>query len=349
MPVDFLSPRTAHASRATLGPVLGAWDSLRIQRIAGRAAVAAAARRVLTRERTRPSWDIRLEAVSAALRAVSREAYGRPTPQVRAIWTSVARAAPTADRTRQEPASLDGLEGRWFYPDAPATDGAPVLLYLHGGAYQFGSVYTHRELVANLAQASGCPTLAIDYRLAPEHPYPAAIEDALRAVRWLRARGVARLALAGDSAGGNLTLATTLRLRDAGDPPPDRLVLLCPWVDLARESPSVTRNRDADWIVEDANLRWSATYRAGEDPRNPFVSPIFADLRDLPPTLLQVGTAEMLYDEALELAERAREVGAPLRLSAYEDMIHDFQTLTTMRVPEARRAIDEIGAFLREA
>jgi epsilon-lactone hydrolase len=322
-------------------------DKVRLSALAASAVARAVARRAVTRKPTRPSWTPRMEAISAALRAVATEAYGRPAPEVRAIWEMMARDAPLASRTRQEPADVDGLVGRWFHPDAsPPTSKAHVILYLHGGAYQFGSIHTHRELVAQIAHAAGTPTLAIEYRLAPEHPWPAAVEDATRAVRWLRARGVERLSIAGDSAGGNLTLVTTLGLRDAGEPLPERLVLLCPWVDMERESESVARNRDADWLAEDANLRWSTAYRAGADGRDPRVSPIYAELTGMPPMLVQVGTAEVLYDEVVELASRAKAAGVDVTLSEYEDMVHDWQTFTSVGVPDARRAIAEIGAYL---
>ncbi|MCA9588419.1 MAG: alpha/beta hydrolase [Myxococcales bacterium] len=322
-------------------------DQVRLSALAARSAARALARRAVTRKRTRPTWTPKVEAVSAALRAVAAEAHGRPAPEVRAIWEMMARDAPLASRTRQEPARVDGLVGRWFYPDAQPAADDPVILYLHGGAYQFGSIRTHRELIAQIAQAAGRATLAIDYRLAPEHPWPAALEDATRAVRWLRARGVARLCVAGDSAGGNLALVTTLGLRDAGEALPERLALLCPWVDMLRERDSIVRNRDADWLAEDANLRWSTAYRAGADARDPRVSPIYADFTGMPPMLAQVGTAEVLYDEVVELASRARAAGVDVTLSTYEDMVHDWQTFTSVGVPEARRAIDEIGAYLR--
>ncbi|MCB1034424.1 MAG: alpha/beta hydrolase, partial [Acidobacteria bacterium] len=224
----------------------------------------------------------------------------------------------------------------------------PVILYLHGGGYISGSLGTHQEVMGRLALASGLAVLGVDYRRAPEHPFPAALEDALVAYRGLLGEGVEtrRLALAGDSAGGGLALALLATLRDFGYGLPRTAALLSPWVDLTLTAPSLEERRHLDKVLHPVILERAAElYLAGADPRDPRVSPLFGDLAGLPPMLVQVGTAELLFDDSRRLAARLREAGNSVDLRIWEEMLHFWQFYASI-LPEGGAAIEEAGRFL---
>jgi epsilon-lactone hydrolase len=254
-------------------------------------------------------------------------------------------ATPPPD-TRVDPVSVDGIPAEWVC--APGADQDRVLLYLHGGGYVIGSIHTHKGLIARLSAAAGCRALALDYRLAPEHRYPAAVEDAVKAYRWLLAQGFApqRIAIAGDSAGGGLTLATLVALRDAGDPLPAAAAPISPWTDLEGTGPSMKTHVDKDPMVEPGGLLGMARLYLGDaDPRQPTASPLHADLTGLPPLLIQVGELETLLDDATRIAESARAKGVEVSLEIWPEMVHVWHLFAPM-VPEGREAIARIGAFL---
>jgi monoterpene epsilon-lactone hydrolase len=223
-----------------------------------------------------------------------------------------------------------------------------TFLYLHGGAYIFGSAKSHGELIARLALACPARALAPEYRLAPEHPFPAGIDDCVAVYRALLASGTdpKRLIVGGDSAGGGLTMAVLQRIRDAGEPLPAGAVLICPWSDLSAEGGSLTTNAPFDWGNEEVVERWLAAYLDGHDKRDPLASPVFADLRGLPPLLIQVGDAELLQDQAVMLAARAKEHGVDVRLVLEPDMVHDWHSFAWL-LSHCARAIDDVGAFVR--
>ncbi len=223
-------------------------------------------------------------------------------------------------------------------------------MYLHGGAYQLGSPATLRHLVAMLAAAAQAQALSVDYRLAPEHPFPAAVDDAVAAYRWLLAAGrdPASVAIAGDSAGGGLTLATLVALRDAGDPLPAAAVAISPWTDLALTGESLRTRAGADVMVKPAGMPESAAlYLTGTDPRHPYASPLYADLRALPPLLIQVGDAEVILDDSTRFAARARTAGVDVTLEIWDEMPHVFQAFAGL-LPEADQAVARIGSWLCE-
>ncbi|HKZ07976.1 MAG TPA: alpha/beta hydrolase [Methylomirabilota bacterium] len=241
------------------------------------------------------------------------------------------------------------IGAEWLEPPAARPNAA--LLYLHGGGYVIGSPRSHRHLAAALAAAAGAPTLLPDYRLAPEHPFPAAVEDAVAAYRWLLARGIpaAGIAIAGDSAGGGLTMATLLALRDRGLPRPAAGVCISPWVDLTCSGASYGGKAASDPIVTQTGVAEMArAYVGAGDPRAPLASPLFADLRGLPPLLVHVGSEEVLLDDAVGLAERARAAGVTATLEIWPDMIHVWHWFHPM-LDEGRKAVAGIGDFVRKA
>lgn len=250
------------------------------------------------------------------------------------------------DDTRYEAVDAGGVPAEWTSVDGADED--KVLVYLHGGGYTAGSIGTHRGLCTNLSRAAGLRVLNVDYRLGPEHPYPAAVEDAVAAVRFVREQGIdsSRLALGGDSAGGGLTLCALLSLRDAGDPMPAAGVCISPWTDLCLSGKSIEEKADIDPMVSRPLLElMSGLYLAGADPKTPTASPLFADLAGLPPLLVHVGTAECLLDDATVLSERAKAAGVDVELEVWEDMIHVWHTFADL-LPEGREAIDGIARFL---
>ncbi len=266
----------------------------------------------------------------------------------RAAMEAFAAQFQLPEDVRCEPVDAGGLPAEWI-----ATPGAAderIIYYLHGGGYAIGSIKTHRELISRLSRAAGARALAIDYRLAPEHPFPAALDDATAAYRWLLSTGVdpAAIVIAGDSAGGGLTVATLVALRDAGDPLPAAAVCLSPWVDLEGIGDSMSTKAEVDPMVQrEGLLKMAKAYLGDAHPRTPLAAPLYADLRGLPPLLIQVGTTETLLDDATRLAERARAAGVDVLLEPWDDMIHVWHFFAAA-LPEGQQAIDRIGEFVRE-
>src|SRR5690606_2652253 len=238
-----------------------------------------------------------------------------------------------------------GVPAEWI-----GTGEGPVVVYVHGGGYCIGSLNSHRPMLTHLAAATGGRVLAVDYRLAPEHPHPAALDDACTAYRWALAQGIdpARTVIAGDSAGGGLTLATLVALRDAGDPMPAAGVCLSPWADLTQSGATMEEKADVDPMVHAQDLdRWTKAYAGGADPASPSISPLFADLSGLPPLLIEVGTAEVLLDDARRVAARAGDVGVDVTTYEGPDLIHVWHFFAGA-VPEADEGIQRVAAFIRD-
>lgn len=268
--------------------------------------------------------------------------------EMRSAFLELIRVNPLPPDVAGASVDAGGVPAAWL--SAPGAAADRVVLYLHGGGYTIGSSETHAELAARLAGAAGARALVIDYRLAPEHPHPAAVEDAVSAYRFLLAEGIkpSRLAVAGESAGGGLTLATLVALRDRGMPLPAAAACLSPWADLEATGASITGNAGKDPLIPDGALPLMASvYLAGADARAPLASPLHAALSGLPPLFLQVGTDEVLLDDARRLAERARAAGVQVTLDEWEGMIHGFQAFPAI-IEEARQASDRAAAFLRE-
>ncbi|MBW2312743.1 MAG: alpha/beta hydrolase [Deltaproteobacteria bacterium] len=248
---------------------------------------------------------------------------------------------------RYEPVDAGGAPGEWT--TAPESESDRVAVYLHGGGYAIGSIQSHRPLVTQLARDARARVLSIDYRLGPEHPHPAAVEDACNAFRFAVDSGVApeRIAIAGDSAGGGLTGAALIALRDAGGDTPAAGVCISPWFDLTLSGDSMKTKGDADPLVSEDKLAvMAAAYVADGDPKAPTASPLFADLSGLPPMLLQVGTAETLLDDSTRFAERAKTAGVEVDLEIWDDMIHVWHAFGPL-LPEAGEAITKIGSWLQ--
>jgi len=244
---------------------------------------------------------------------------------------------------RHKQISAHGVAAEWI--EAPDSDSG-VILYLHGGAYALASLNTHRELVARLVRATNMRALAVKYRLAPEHPFPAALEDSLAAYRWLLDQGIdpSQIIIAGDSAGGGLALATMISLRDAGEPLPAGAVCISPWTDLALTGASVKNKDKLDPILDSETIARYARYYAGaHETTTPLISPLYADLSGLPPLLIQAGTDEILLDDATRCAERARAAGVDVTLEVWDGMFHVFQMVPIL--PETRKAVEQIARF----
>jgi monoterpene epsilon-lactone hydrolase len=224
-----------------------------------------------------------------------------------------------------------------------------VVLYLHGGGYALGSIASCREFGARLARAASARVLLVGFRLAPEHPFPAALEDVLTAYRFLLRDGVApeRMVLTGDSVGGGLVLATLVGLRDAGDPLPAAGVTISAWTDLALTGESITGRAHRDAIHYPETLAMLAeTYLNSADPRDPRASPLYADLAGLPPLQMLVGTEEVFYDDTLRVASRARTAGVDVTVEEGQDMPHDYPLYAAV-LPEGQQAVERIGEFIR--
>jgi acetyl esterase/lipase len=266
----------------------------------------------------------------------------------RARIEEVGAAWPVADDIRLESVDLDGVAGEWSL--APGSDGARVLLFLHGGGYCSGSIKSHRRMVTEAGRAAGCRTLAVEYRLAPEHPYPAAQNDALTVWRVLRAQGYAaeRIAVGGDSAGGNLTITLINRLRGLGEAQPACAWLASPWTDLTMSGASLAEKDAVDPLIHKPYLEELASAYAPppRDRRDPTVSPLFADLRGFPPTLIQVGSCETLLDDAVRFARAAGEADVNVTLEVWPHMIHAWP-MWNARLAEGRDALARVGEFVR--
>ena len=255
---------------------------------------------------------------------------------------------PLAEDVKCEKVDAAGVPAEWITTSDSAD--SQVILYLHGGGYVVGSIYTHREMASRLSRAAKAKAILIDYRLAPENPFPAAVEDATAVYRWLLSIGVkpARIVIAGDSAGGGLAVATMVSIRDAGEKLPAAAVCISPWVDLACSSESIVKNTQNDEMLTLEHLLNSAkAYLRETDPRMPLASPVYADLSMLPPILIQVGTAEELLDDAKRLSECAKAYGVDVTLETWDDMFHVWHSFAAM-LPEGQQAIERIGTFVRK-
>lgn len=259
----------------------------------------------------------------------------------------VGSAWPVAEDIRVESVDVVGIEAEFSL--APGSDPSRVLLFFHGGGYCSGSITSHRRLVTEAGRAARSRTLAVGYRLAPEHPFPAAHEDAMKAWQYLVGQGIApeRIAVGGDSAGGNLTITLINRLRAAGKASPSCAWLISPWTDLTMSGASLALKDAVDPIIHKGYLEELATayVPAGIGRTDPLISPLFSELRGFPPTLIQVGSAETLLDDATRLAAALAVADVPVALEVWPHMIHAWP-LWNARLEDGRKALEQAGEFI---
>jgi acetyl esterase/lipase len=270
-----------------------------------------------------------------------------PLPEVRKQMDQLNLLFGIPGKTIVKKTSIGSIRGEWV--QASDADLSNVILYLHGGGYMIGSPKSHRGIVARISHASKARAFALDYRLGPESPFPAAVEDAVAAYRWLinHETPANNIVIAGDSAGGGLTLATLISLRDAGDPLPAAAVLLSPWTDLTLSGASYITKADADPLLKKNHLMtFCDAYVEKSDPKNPLISSVFANLKNLPPMLIQVGSDEILLDDSVRVADAAKKAGVDVTIEIWDGLWHVWQCFARY-VPEAKDAINKIGAFIR--
>jgi monoterpene epsilon-lactone hydrolase len=290
---------------------------------------------------------------SEELKMILDYLWSNPVPaeagieQRRSIMHSgFAQFKPAADVICQA-VDAGGVPAEWI--TAPGAQQEKVIYYLHGGGYTMGSIDTHLEVVSRLSRATGARALLTDYRLAPENRFPAALEDAKAGYHWLLSTGVkpSQLVIAGESAGGGLTVATLMELRDLQIPLPAAAICMSPWVDMEGLGKSMVTNSSIDPIGRQDDLKMFAeAYLGDADKRTPLAAPIYGNLKGLPPLLIQVGTAEILFDDATRLAERARLDGVDVVFEPWDEMIHMWHMFPML--PEGNQAIERIAEFMRD-
>ncbi|MBS1683281.1 MAG: alpha/beta hydrolase [Bacteroidetes bacterium] len=282
------------------------------------------------------------------IRRVQRNADWRNIKRVRGGFEKIGRRFDfKSKKCTYEPFTIDCMRAEWLIPKA-APDTDKVLLYLHGGGYAAGSINTHRQHISQITALANVRTLMIDYRLAPENKFPAPIEDAVKAYDYLLAQGYKRehIAFGGDSAGGGLALGTMLWLRDHQRQLPQCAVCLSPWTDLTHSGDSfAAHDKIEPMLIAEAMPHWAENYMGNADLSNPYASPLFGDLRGLPPIYIQVGTAELLLDDSLRFAAKAKEAGVDVSIDVYQGFFHVFQAFF-MILPTARRANKKLAAFI---
>ena len=289
--------------------------------------------------------SLQLQQVIEAIKGLAGMASGSSVAGLRATNEQMAR--PAEPDVTSEPVLANGVDAAWICAPGAPTD--RMVLYLHGGGYIMGSLNTHRDLMGRISRAAQARVLGLDYRLAPEHPFPAAVDDTLAGYRFLLDQGLppSRLAIAGDSAGGALALAVLIAGRDAGLPMPAAAVCLSPFLDLEGTAESITTRADVDPIATPEVIDvWAKAYLGGADPRTPLANPLCADLHGLPALLIQVGDHEVLLDDSTRLAQRAQAAGVDVKLEVWPEMIHRWHSYAAV-LPEGQQAIDDIGTFLR--
>lgn len=278
------------------------------------------------------------------IRAI-RHQIGAPIPKLRSQTAMAESLLRTPGGVLIEQTLAGGVPAEWARPKG-GLKGQGIVFYLHGGGFVIGSPRLHRPLVALLSRLTGLRALSVDYRLAPEHPFPAALEDVLAAYRWLRQDTLAEeIVFGGDSAGGNLVLAALLALHAGGEALPAAAFCLSPVTDLTGDLGSRHSMAQRDPVLPPESAQWIEAYAPGADLSQPLLSPLQGDLHGLPPLLLQVGTEEILFDDSNLFAEKARQAGVEVQLQVYEGLWHVFQ-LSAGILPEGRQAVQQIAEFV---
>lgn len=269
--------------------------------------------------------------------------------RLRAEYREMGARSTRAEGVEIVPAAGPSCPASWIRPGAAGSK-AGTILYLHGGGYAIGGLDSHTAMASHIARASGCDVLLLDYRLAPEHRFPAAVDDAVAAYRWLLDTGVdpSATVIVGDSAGGGLTIATLLRLRDEGTQLPAAAVAISPWADLELSENFEREAADADPMVDEVSLRWMRDLYLGDaDPRHRLATPLNGELHGLPPVLIQVGEREVLLSDSRRLAEAIRRAGGEVQLEEWPGMVHVWHFFAGA-MPEAGEAVDALGEWVRQ-
>ena len=292
--------------------------------------------------------NLQIDAVRKLLRENPVVTEGATLDDMRKGMDAMANMAPRLSNVSSEPVDAGGVPAEWFTFDDSDSDSERVLLYVHGGGYVMGSVESHRCLLERLAVAIRGRVLALDYRLAPETPFPAPVEDTLAAYRWLLATGsrASKIAIGGDSAGGGLTLSALVAIRDAGLELPACGTPISPWTDMEGTGDSMKTRADVDPMVQKAAIiDLGQTYLAGSDPKDPKASPLYSDLSGLPPLLIQVGDCETLLDDTTRIEPRLTNAGVDVTVEVWDEMIHVWHLFAPM-LDKGQEAINRIGEFI---
>ncbi len=270
--------------------------------------------------------------------------WNAPIEKLRQASNGGARLSSLPKSIQTQRLQIEHIPAEWSIP--PQADPRSAILYLHGGGFATGSIQSHRGFAGQIAAAGNIRTLLIEYRLAPEHPFPAAIQDALLAYAWLRNNGYDRIGIASESAGGGLAIATVTSLRDQHMPLPALVICISPLIDVEGTGESVTANAQRDpWLTVAAKAIFKY-YIGQNDPRNPLISPLYADYGNFPPLLIYVGGDEIMLSDSTRLAEKAKNAGVDVQIKIWEGMWHAFPFFAPF-VPEASQAVTEIGDFIR--
>ena len=289
-----------------------------------------------------------IEAAVAWTKQHVARVFGKSVVEIRVLADKNKTAVPLPEGATTHAVSMGGVPCLWM--TAKGADTNRVVLYFHGGGFTMGSPDTHKRLAADISEFANARVLLVDYRLAPEHPFPAATDDCLAAYQALLASGVApkNIAFGGDSAGGALCMATLVQARDAGLPLPSCAVCLSPWVNLVLDGETLQTKKDVDPLGDSSSFqKFVDAYLAGSDPRAPLASPVYADLKGLPPLLIQVGTSEFLLDDSYRLEKAAKTAGVQVTFEEWPEMIHNWQ-LYPHTITDGRNANARIGQFMQE-
>ena len=319
---------------------------LEVASVALGAAVATLARRLLSGPR-RPGWPLRTELAQSVMRAVLLRSKRRGVAWLRAAQAALPANVPLANEVSFEPVTLGGVPCEWCTPRGRSP--ARTIVYLHGGGYVIGSVAGYRDLLSRLALGADARVLGVDYRLAPEHLFPAQQDDCLAATRAVLAAGAdpKRVALAGDSAGGALTVATLTALRDAGEARVAAAALICPWTEPNASGGSMDAHAAFDFGDRELLAGWARAALGAADPADPRFTLANAKLEGLPPLFVQVGSVELLHDQVLRLVAQARAAGVETRLEVLPEQFHDVH-LQAALLPEGAAAVEAVAGFLRD-
>ena len=264
----------------------------------------------------------------------------------RTLFDEACSRLPPQSGIHCKPIAIEGIKAQWATPAKANND--QVILYIHGGGYAIGSIKSHRNIITRLAHEAARPVLSFEYRLAPENPYPAGLNDVIAVYEWLLARDFepAQIAFCGDSSGGGLLLAFLLWLRDNKKPLPACAVCFSPWADLTATSTCLTERQKRDPFIDPESVAtWAHNYALEQDRKNPYISPIFGDFAGLPPLYIQVGTEEILFGDSLLVEQAALAAGVPIKMEVWDDMMHVWQSFWQI-LPEGKLALAKTAKFI---